>query len=176
MHRHIGIYSGTFDPIHQGHVAFAKEAINLFHLDKVIFLPEKTPRRKKGVSDISTREVALKKAISSEPKLESHIFQTNQFTTLKTLPELHQLLPGSTFTLLLGSDVALHLPKWQDLPMLIAGVSFVVAMREGDSRTAVERMFQQLEKSLKTPIRYTIIDSPHPDLSSSQLKKSASNR
>jgi len=171
MHRHIGIYSGTFDPVHEGHTAFAKEAIDLFHLDKVVFLPEKKPRHKQGASDISKRQTLLDETLLSEPKLESHVLQSDQFTILETLPELHRLLPGSRFTFLMGSDVALHLPTWENLPLLLADASFLVAMREGDSRTATERIFQQLEKSFNTPVRYTTIDSPRPTLRSSDIRK-----
>jgi nicotinate-nucleotide adenylyltransferase len=170
MHRHIGIYSGTFDPIHEGHTAFAKEALDLFHLDKVIFLPEKKPRQKQEASDISKRQLLLEEMLLSEPKLESHILQSNQFTILDTLPELHQLFPGSKFTFLMGSDVALHLPTWQNLPLLIADTSFLVAVREGDSRTEIEQIFQKLEKFLNTPVRYAIINSPRPTLRSSVIK------
>jgi nicotinate-nucleotide adenylyltransferase len=171
MHRHIGIYSGTFDPVHPGHIAFAKEAIDLFHLDKVIFLPEKKPRQKQRASDISKRQMLLEEALLSEPKLESHVLRSNQFTILETLPELHQLLPGSKFTFLMGSDTALRLPTWGNLPLLLAGASFLVAMREGDNRTATEHIFQQLEKSFNVPVRYTTIDSPHPTLRSSDIRK-----
>jgi len=170
MHRHIGIYSGTFDPVHEGHIAFAKEAIDLFHLDKVVFLPEKKPRQKQKVSDISRRQESLNEVLLSEPKLESHILRTDQFTVLETLPELHQLFSGSRFTLLMGSDVALHLPTWKNLPLLLKDSPILVAMREGDSIPVIKQVFQDLEGSLGNPIRYTIIDSPKPSLRSSVLR------
>ena len=171
MHRHIGIYPGTFDLVHDGHVAFAKEALSLLHLDQVVFLPEKKPRRKQDVSDISVRQELLAKAFLSEPKLESYTLESDQFTVFDTLPELHQLLPGSKFTFLMGSDVALHLPTWQDLHLLVADVAFLVAIRAGDSRTIVDDVFQKLEISFDAPIRYTIIDSPLPTHRSSALRK-----
>jgi nicotinate-nucleotide adenylyltransferase len=170
MHRHIGIYSGTFDPIHEGHMAFAKTAVDIFHLDKVVFLPEKKPRTKQHASDLSKRLLLLKQALASQSKLESHVLQTDQFTVINTLPELHQLFPGSRFTFLIGSDVALLLPTWQDLPLLVADVSFLIAVREGDSRGRIESELQLLEKSLGLPIRYTIIDSPKPHVRSSNLR------
>ena len=171
MHRHIGIYPGTFDLVHDGHVAFAKEALGLLHLDQVVFLPEKKPRRKQKVSDISKRQQLLEQALLSEPKLESHILPSDQFTILETLPELHQLLPGSKFTFLMGSDVAMHLPMWQDLPLLLHGTPILVAMREGDDVLDIEQVFKELEKSIGAPIRYTIIDSPRPHMRSSALRK-----
>lgn len=170
MHRHIGIYSGTFDPVHEGHVAFAKTVLNTFHLDKIAFLPEKKPRTKQSVSDISKRQLSLEQALATEPKLESYVLQSDQFTILDTLPELHQLLPGSKFTFLMGSDVAMHLPTWQNVHLLVKSTPIVVAMREGDSSLEVKQVFEKLEKSLGHPIRYTIIDSPRPSLRSSTLR------
>ena len=46
----VGIYSGTFDPVHTGHVAFALEAAQVANLQKVVFLPEETPREKTPTS------------------------------------------------------------------------------------------------------------------------------
>src|ERR1051326_1090401 len=119
MHRHIGIYPGTFDPIHDGHISFANEGATLFHLEKVIFLPEKNPRRKQGVTNIAERHAKLKTDIAKHKKLETLLLNTEQFTILETLPELHRLFPGSKFTFFMGSDVALHLSTWQNLPLLL---------------------------------------------------------
>lgn len=170
MHRHIGIYPGTFDPVHEGHISFANKGAEIFHLEKVVFLPENTPRRKQNVANISKRQTLLLERLKSEPKLESVALDTDQFTVLETLPKLHQLLQGSKFTFLLGSDVVLHLPKWQDLPLLVADVSFLVAIREGDSTQDIKQVFNELEKSTSMTIRYTIIDSPKPTLRSSVIR------
>ena len=172
MHRHIGIYPGTFDPVHEGHIAFANEGVKLFHLEKVVFLPEKSPRKKQSVTDISTRHAELSSSLAAHPKLESLVLHTDQFTVLETLPELHRLFQGSKFTFFIGSDVALHLPHWKDLPLLLADTSFVVAIREGESEVQVQEVLKALEKSINMTVRYTIIDSPKPALRSSVIKKS----
>jgi nicotinate-nucleotide adenylyltransferase len=170
MHRHIGIYPGTFDPVHEGHISFANEGAKIFHLERVVFLPEKNPRRKQGVSDISKRHNQLQNSLSSHSKLESLVLETDQFTVLDTLPKLHQSFPGSKFTFLIGSDVALHLPKWQDLPLLLADTWFLVAVREGESTSQVETIFEDLEDATGLIIRHTVINSPKPALRSSLLK------
>lgn len=170
MHRHIGIYPGTFDPVHEGHISFANEGARIFHLEKVVFLPEKHPRKKQGVTDIQTRHENLTKNLQAYPKLETFTLTTDQFTILETLPELHRLFPGSRFTFFVGSDVALHLPKWENLPLLLADTSFLVATREGESIQQIDELFKNLEKSIGLVIRYTIIDSPQPHLASSQLR------
>lgn len=170
MHRHIGIYPGTFDPVHEGHISFANEGAKIFHLEKVVFLPEKSPRRKQGVSHIEKRHEQLSNNLLIHPKLEVSTLKTDRFTIFETLPELHQLFPGSKFTFFIGSDVALHLPSWQDLPLLLADTSFLIAIREGELASDIEPIFRELEESIGTPIRYTIIDSPKPTLRSSVIR------
>jgi nicotinate-nucleotide adenylyltransferase len=172
MHRHVGIYPGTFDPVHEGHISFANKGSEIFHLEKVVFLPERNPRRKVGVADISKRQEQLQNSLAPHPKLDSITLSTDQFTIFNTLPELHRLFPGSKFTFFMGSDVALHLPKWEDLPLLLADTSFLVAVREGESIGQIEDIFREIEKSTSKAVRYTIIDSPNPSLRSSLLRNS----
>lgn len=170
MKKHIGIYSGTFDPVHAGHITFALRAKRILQLDRVILIPEPVPRNKANVTNVTIRKQRLEVAINEHPGLEVFSLSTSQFTVKNTLPTLHEQLPGSSFTFLMGSDVALHLPTWDDVALLAADVSFVVALREGDTQVSTGQVFKRLETALKTPIRYTIIESPHPQLRSSAIR------
>ncbi|HEU5121705.1 MAG TPA: adenylyltransferase/cytidyltransferase family protein, partial [Candidatus Saccharimonadales bacterium] len=67
--RRIGIYSGTFDPVHYGHIAFAASAIRACNLDEVVFLPEPQPRYKAGVTDIAHRLALLTMATAAQSNL-----------------------------------------------------------------------------------------------------------
>ena len=170
MHRHIGIYPGTFDPVHEGHIAFAQAAKKIFHLDKVIFLPEDTPRRKQGVTSIEKRRTLLETKIEKDKSLEVLTLSSSPFSVRRTLPELHQKLPGSKFILLIGSDVALHLPDWQDIEQLLADASLLIALREGSTKEEIEEALAKLEEKSEIPVRYTLIDSPKPTLRSSSIR------
>jgi cytidyltransferase-like protein len=59
----IGIYSGTFDPVHAGHMAFALQAMQEAKLDRLYFLPERRPRYKQGVEHFAHRVAMLERAI-----------------------------------------------------------------------------------------------------------------
>ncbi|HSX00592.1 MAG TPA: adenylyltransferase/cytidyltransferase family protein, partial [Patescibacteria group bacterium] len=86
MKQTIGIYSGTFDPIHVGHIAFAKEVARELTLDTVIFLPEQRPRGKQRVTDIHHRVELIKQSIQNDNQLQILSLPMQQFTVAETLP------------------------------------------------------------------------------------------
>ncbi|HZM63691.1 MAG TPA: nicotinate-nicotinamide nucleotide adenylyltransferase [Candidatus Saccharimonadales bacterium] len=139
MMGNIGIYAGTFDPIHKGHIEFALSAIEKANLDRVILLPERCPRRKLNVTPFADRIEMLKLAAQISPKLEVVALKQDQFTVTKTLPELQRRF-GHKIVLLVGSDEAKHLERWPDLKVLIAQVDLCVGLRAGDSRVAIEAL------------------------------------
>src|SRR5688572_27140829 len=104
----IGIYSGTFDPIHLGHVAFAKEALKQCGLEKVYFLVEPRPRRKQGVKALEHRQAMVELAIAKEPALGSIILDHARFSVRQTLPVLQARFEGSEIVFLMGDDMLAH--------------------------------------------------------------------
>ena len=66
----VGILSGSFDPVHKGHIAFAIDAMKQAKLDEVYFLPEVKPRRKPGVSHVSHRIAMLQIATRPYEKIK----------------------------------------------------------------------------------------------------------
>jgi nicotinic acid mononucleotide adenylyltransferase len=66
----IGIYAGTFDPVHAGHVSFALHAMTVAQLDEVYFLPERLPRYKPGAAHFAHRVAMLKRAVKPHPDLQ----------------------------------------------------------------------------------------------------------
>lgn len=171
MKRRIGIYSGSFDPIHQGHLAFANEALKACRLDEVIFLPEETPREKPNVATIETRVDLIKQEISKLPQLSVVRLHTSRFTVSKTLPILQNMFPDSDFTLLVGSDIIDTLRHWQNLDVLLGTVSLAIGMREGAKRTDVEAVLGQIGNDHNLTISYTLIYTDHGHLTSSSIRK-----
>ena len=79
----VGIFSGTFDPVHAGHIAFALEAMESAGLDKVYFLPESMPRRKSGVTHYAHRLAMLELALKPYNKLSILELPDKQFSVVK---------------------------------------------------------------------------------------------
>lgn len=161
--RKIGIYSGSFDPVHRGHIAFATEAAKLCSLDAVVFLPERMPRDKPDISPISERVTELEIALRELPFSVIEL-PMDRFTVADTLPELTTRYPDSFFVFLIGSDVALKLAQWPNIQQLAAHYEFAVGMRIHESETEVQNALKQLN------VRYTLVVTSFPDVSSSSLK------
>lgn len=156
----IGIYPGTFDPVHEGHIAFALKAKAICQLDQVVFLPETNPRGKTGVTTLSERIEQLRAALSDYPFFSIEEITVSPFTVQTTLPQLRSLHPSADLTLLVGSDVYQHINDWPGAAELIRSVDLAVGIRNDATVT------------LTTPEHSTsIIDLPETDhISSRQLK------
>lgn len=159
----IGIFPGTFDPIHQGHIGFALAAIRECGLDEVVFLPEHSPRRKTGVSPLKQRVSDIKKQIGQYPNLRVAKLASKQFTVAETLPELRRLHNGQP-VLLIGSDVAAHLHLWTGVDELLGEMGLIVGLRGDHTPDEIERLISKLGAE------YTIIETIHKNVSSSQIR------
>ena len=143
--RSIGIYPGAFDPVHAGHIAFAREAKRICGLDEVVFLPEPSPRGKQDVTRLSDR-LALLRASLADEGLRVATLTSQQFTVHQTLPEIEQLFPDATLTLLAGSDVARTFQyRWPGLETLLMRVSLAIGLRGDDVPAEMHDIMASLE-------------------------------
>ena len=149
MHR-IGIYSGTFDPIHDGHVAFAEIVHKNHHLDEVIFLPEPHPRNKKDVSPVAERIAEINSRLQGMMGYSVVQLPDPQFTVQETLPKLRLIYPNADLTFLLGSDVAAHLADWPAVATLLNSCTLAVGMRENDDEQSLHNYLQSLFAAYQT--------------------------
>lgn len=138
--KQIGIYPGTFDPIHPGHIAFALRARELCQLDQVVFLPEAFPRGKQNVNSLKQRIDWLQKALVDQPALSFYTPASSPFTVQTTLPELRSAFPATSMTLLVGSDVFRQLPNWPGIKELLSDINLAIGLRHDDSIEAMKEV------------------------------------
>lgn len=169
----VGIYSGTFDPIHPGHVAFAVAAMRACGLDKVVFLPDPKPRNKQNVTSLSHRLALIALTIESTPGLESLKLTSERFTVKGTLPKLQSLFPDAHLTLLMGSDVARSLEHWPNVRMLLYGASLAIGLRQDDDPDAIVASLDRLGRERGVPADYTLVTAEGGSLASSKVRSSA---
>lgn len=133
----IGIFAGTFDPIHNGHIAYAQQAIAVCNLHKVVFVPEPQPRSKAHVSELSHRLAMLTLVSKNNPQFEILELDDAQFTVAKTLPVLKSLYKNYQLAMLVGSDVAAKIAAWPDVKELFASTEIIVGLRAGDQKPSL---------------------------------------
>lgn len=168
----VGIYPGTFDPIHPGHVDFAIQAMRECGLDTVIFLPEPKPRSKQNVTRLSHRLALISLAIQSEPGLAVLRLNSQRFTVRSTLPKLESRFGGAHLTFLMGSDVARSLGHWIDVKNLLCHVSLAIGLRKDDNPEEITAAMDQLSRMHGVSIQYTVISAAHADTTSSEIRSS----
>lgn len=166
--KRFGIFAGTFDPVHKGHIAFALQARQAANLEKVYFLPEISPRRKAGVSHIAHRVAMLKQALRPYPHLALLELPDKQFSVAKTWPRIQRKLSGGEQFLLLGADKELeHLATWPLVEELLTSSGLIIALRQAQRQTV-----EELIKSLpKRPQGLYVLESDYADISSAQLRE-----
>lgn len=164
----VGIYAGTFNPVHSGHIAFTLQAIRAADLDVVYFLPERRPRNKEQVEHFAHRVGMLKEALKPHPRLELLELTDPNFNVSRTLPALRRKFEGSELVFLFGSDVAQGLADWPSAGRLLDDGELVIGIRSRDNREALRAI---IEAWPARPRSVTIFDSPAPDISSGIVRE-----
>ncbi len=149
----IGIYSGTFDPIHEGHVLFTQVAVEQFGLDKVLVLPEPKPRYKDGASDIDHRISMCRLAlIGSESSVLVEQTEDSPAHTVGGIVEyLFEKYPDDDYFIMMGSDVFEGAEKWGQrddedgsIADLAAKVGFIVGIDNPEKETELQAISERL--------------------------------
>ena len=165
MKQRIGIYAGTFDPVHAGHIAFALYAQQIAKLDSVYFLPERLPRHKPHVTHLAHRVAMLELALAPYPSLGVLELVDTRFTIKRTLPQLRRVYGDAELVFLCGSDVFQHVPQWPLIDVLCKDASFVVSLRADDSVETIK----VTSKALR--VETMIVDSFYPDVRSRDIRE-----
>lgn len=133
--RVIGIFGGTFDPIHYGHLRTGLELLERLELDELRFVPcAHPPHRPAPATPGRVRLRMLRAAIRGEPRFAAdarELARPGPSYTVDTLEELRADLPGSPLCLVLGMDAFLGLPSWHRWQRLLELTHVVVAHRPG---------------------------------------------
>ena len=169
----IGIYAGTFDPVHAGHIAFALQSAQAARLDKVVFLPERRPRNKRHVEHFGHRVAMLRRASAPYPQFDVLKLVDVSFSVERTLPKLQRLFKGSELVFLFGSDILPRLQDWPKADRLLASSELVIGLRHQDDRQKLRGI---IEAWPTPPKMLTMFDSYAPDVSSGRVRQALARR
>lgn len=168
--KRIGIYSGTFDPVHNGHIEFVRTAIERCGLDKVFFLVEPRPRRKHGVKALEHRIRMVQLAIKDDPRLSTIVLEQARFSVNHTLPILQSRFSGQQIYFLMGEDFFSHLSHWPHIDQLLQSVSFIIGVRSDKPNDELRAHIAQVEKSRGQQMKYEFIKTKQSSVSSNAIR------
>lgn len=158
----LGIFGGTFDPVHVGHLAIARAALDAVPLDRVIFVPAvRSPLKDRGpFASPEDRLVMLREATVDEPRFEVSPVEIDRGVPSYTVDTLEALRTRGELFLILGADAVNDFPRWHR-PERIAELAVIVfAARPGvPDPTPGERVHP--------------FDAPRLDISSRELRARA---
>jgi nicotinate-nucleotide adenylyltransferase len=131
----IGIFGGTFDPIHFGHLRTAFELWQELRLDEVRFVPTGSPpHREQPIADAGLRLAMVRAAIADQPGFtvdDREVRREGMSYSVDTLGELRREHPQRALCLILGMDAFLSLPNWHRWREILDLAHVVVAHRPG---------------------------------------------
>jgi nicotinate-nucleotide adenylyltransferase len=136
LRRRIGIYGGTFDPVHCGHLAVAEAVSNAFALDRIIFVPAFTPphKRKRMISSPFHRMAMLALATADSPKMfisTVELEAPSRPYTVETLGQLRTELQPARLFFVMGADSFADVTSWREYEAILSEYDVVVVTRPG---------------------------------------------
>lgn len=160
----IGILGGSFNPIHNGHVALARHLLEEAALDEVWLMvsPQNPLKRQQGLMDEQRRLTLARKALKGESRIKASDFEFSMpkpSYTYDTLRRLSAAFPDDEFTLLIGADNWERFPEWRNHDEILRDYDVVVYPRSGSTVDVAS-----------LPPRVRVVDTPLYDISSTEVR------
>ena len=135
MTRRIGLFGGTFDPVHLAHLALARAALQALALDELRWIPAGQPWQKaRAITPAAHRQAMLHLALEGEPRFvldPRELQRAGPSYTIDTVRALRAEQPDALLYLVIGADQFAGLHTWRDWRELISHVTLAVAARPG---------------------------------------------
>lgn len=132
----IGIFGGTFDPVHTTHLAIARQVQHEANLDRVLFVVAAEPPHKRDEIEVpaALRLAMVEAALQDESGMEPCGLELNRegpSYTADTLAQLHELHPEAELFLIMGLDSLLDLPNWYQPQRILDLANILAVARPG---------------------------------------------
>lgn len=164
---------GTFNPIHNGHLALAKEFSRRLSLDTVIFIPTKRPTHKQTLQLASARHRFAMCRLAAEPLgyqvSDLEIRRKSDSYTVLTLFQLKQKFPKDAFYLLMGEDMFLTLLQWKEPEEIFSLATLCVSPRS-EGLEGMQRLHRHAEELENMGARSMVLDIPYLPVSSTEIR------
>jgi nicotinate-nucleotide adenylyltransferase len=162
----VGVFGGTFDPVHWGHLVLAEEALTGASLDRILFVPSGLPPHKtrRPLTPLADRSNMLRLALEGVDRFELSEIEAERegpHYTLETLEHLSAARPADSLSFILGSDSLLELGTWHRPEEIVERWPIVVLARPGFDPEKADPRFTK---------RMTVIDTVSVAVSSTLIR------
>lgn len=169
----VGVFGGTFDPIHVGHLAVAQEAADALGLERVLFVPAGEPPHKpdRAITVAPHRQAMVELAIADNPRFALEPIELDRPGPSYTADTLETLsVREGVLTLILSADAFLALHEWHDPDRILSLARVAVAPRQGYPAAGPDYLARHFPNHAD---RVTFLDGPQIRLSATDLRRSA---
>ncbi|MBK9449177.1 MAG: nicotinate-nucleotide adenylyltransferase [Bacteroidetes bacterium] len=166
----VGLFFGSFNPVHVGHLIIAESALNETDLDRVWFVvsPHNPLKNKANLINEHDRLQMVEIALGNNDKIQASNFEFSlpkPSYTIDTLRKLKELHPGYTFSLIMGEDNLDHLHKWKEYEEILHHYPIWVYPRTGSDGSGFDR-YPQVRK----------FSFPYLDISATRVRELLAER
>lgn len=174
----IAVYSGSFNPIHRGHIAILRYLVEKMDFDKVYLIVSPKNPLKDSISESSGKKryddvVSVIKGLDL-PKVEVDDIELNMPSphyTIRTLDALRKRDPDCDFSLVIGADNLYQIDRWKDYGRILKDYGVVVFPRQGYPMEAEKSRLEAIDADFKI----LLTDMPRVDISSTQIREAKAN-
>lgn len=167
----IGVFGGTFDPIHTTHLRIAETALGSAKLDQILFVVAARPPHKRGgtVATPEDRYEMVRAALADQPDMAADDLELRRegpSYMVDTLRTLHERQPDAQFFLIIGMDSLVDLPGWRETEAILELAKVLAIPRPGES--------YDVPSSLEG--KYELLPFDEVDVSSTSIRESIARR
>lgn len=174
MTKKIGIMGGTFNPIHFGHLILAEQAMEVYDLDEVLFIPSGNPYMKdtEPIADRTVRGHMTELAIKGNPHFRMSSIELDRegpTYTYETLNALKEENPDCTYYFILGADSLLTMETWKNPKEIFKNCVVIASVRGTGTEDKIEKIATHLIYEYQADVR--ILPAKFIDLSSTEIRQ-----
>lgn len=169
----VGLMGGSFDPIHLGHIAIAREARDALQLSHVLFLPSGRPPHKAHLGASPAQRLEMTR-LAVEPLLwaqasDVEVCRQGTIYTVDTLQILSSQHPEAAFYYIIGADTLLDLPNWRNTQKVCTLCRFICLHRPGVADEAIGTALENLRSRYGAQVH--LVPASGPDISSTEIRR-----
>lgn len=168
----IGLFGGTFDPPHLGHLILASEAQTQLELDRLLWIltPEPPHKQDQAITSVEDRLAMVQLAIADNPAFELSRIELDRpgpHYTVDTLKLIARQNPGADIVPIIGGDSLRDLPKWHEPQQLVYACHWIGVMRRPNEESDLEALERELP-GLSSKVHY--VDAPLLEIASREIR------